>query len=153
MKVGGKLKERLDSIDLRHSGDENNKVLLKTLYVRTRVLNGRFGLPVSKAIAFEIPKDFTTDGASIPRPLWWFINPLSWWILFPAIVHDFVWRFGFVYAYIVDLHTMTVEDELGTIAVSKQEANKIMLEKMQSFFGGFIQRYLVYYALQIGAHL
>ncbi len=36
----------------------------------------------------EIPANFQTDGASVPRLLWWFINPFG--IAFhAAIVHDF----------------------------------------------------------------
>ena len=36
----------------------------------------------------EIPKDFKTDGASVPRGFWWILSPFTEGI-YAAIVHDF----------------------------------------------------------------
>lgn len=37
---------------------------------------------------YGIPAGFVTDGASVPRPLWWFIDPAGE-AFEAAIVHDF----------------------------------------------------------------
>ncbi len=37
----------------------------------------------------RIPKDFQTDGASVPRYLWWIMSPFTEG-LYAALVHDFM---------------------------------------------------------------
>ncbi len=38
-----------------------------------------------------VPEGFVTDGASIPRSLWWLYNPFGPWFK-AAVVHDFLYR-------------------------------------------------------------
>jgi len=38
-----------------------------------------------------IPKGFVFDGASIPRPLWWFLSPVGL-LLIPGLIHDWGYR-------------------------------------------------------------
>ena len=148
MKVGDTFQNVVDEIDLRHSANRNKK-LLKPLDVRTKLFNKRLNLSNDKAIAFQIPDLYTIDGASVPRFLWWWINPLRWWILFAAIVHDWCWREQYIVAFIVDLPTKKIVKKVGILVITHKMGTRIMLEKMEAFFGGFISRYLVYYTLEI----
>ena len=45
-----------------------------------------------------IPQGFVFDGASIPRPLWWFLSPTGI-MLIPGLVHDFAYRYDFLLAF------------------------------------------------------
>jgi hypothetical protein len=42
---------------------------------------------------FHIPKGFIFDGASIPRPLWWFLSPVGL-LLIPGLIHDWGYRYN-----------------------------------------------------------
>jgi hypothetical protein len=44
-----------------------------------------------------IPKGFICDGASIPRPLWALLSPTGL-LLIPGLVHDFAYRFDYLWA-------------------------------------------------------
>ena len=44
-----------------------------------------------------IPKGFEFDGASIPRPFWFFLSPVGL-LLIPGLIHDYGYRFGFLWA-------------------------------------------------------
>ena len=47
-------------------------------------------------ISITIPKGFKTDGASIPRLFWWLgWKPFDNDTLYPAIIHDFLYRWHF----------------------------------------------------------
>lgn len=43
-----------------------------------------------------IPEGFVFDGASIPRPFWWFLSPTGL-LLIPAVIHDFIYKNGFYF--------------------------------------------------------
>jgi len=48
-------------------------------------------------IRIVVPKGFTFDGVSIPRPLHWFLSPTG--VLFiPGLVHDFAYRYDYLWA-------------------------------------------------------
>jgi hypothetical protein len=47
--------------------------------------------PDSPDLHLTVPKGFKTDGASIPRPLWFFIGPpISSDYIVPALCHDYL---------------------------------------------------------------
>jgi hypothetical protein len=47
-------------------------------------------------LTINIPKEFKTDGASIPRIFWWTgWRPFDGDTILPAIVHDFLYRWHF----------------------------------------------------------
>lgn len=148
MKTGDIFQDATEAIELRHTADRN-KVLLHQLDVRTRMFNAVLGLPLNKAVAFQIPDGFRTDGASIPRFLWWFVDPLDWWILFPSIVHDWCWRARYIKAFVMDMDTRLIEREIGYYEMNKHIGNLLMAEKMDSFYGGFVSRNIVYYTLEL----
>jgi hypothetical protein len=56
--------------------------------------NWEYELP-DKRIIF-IPKRFVFDGASIPRPLWGILSPTGL-LLIPGLVHDFGYRFDYIW--------------------------------------------------------
>ena len=60
--------------------DNNDIELTKPLEVRI----GKY--------EFDVPKGFVSDGASIPRFLWWLFTPFSPDTIDAAIPHDFVYR-------------------------------------------------------------
>lgn len=44
-----------------------------------------------------IPKGFVFDGASIPRPLWAVLSPVGL-LLIPGLIHDFAYRYTYLWA-------------------------------------------------------
>ena len=44
-----------------------------------------------------IPKGFVFDGASIPRPLWGILSPTGL-LLIPGLIHDFAYRYDYLWA-------------------------------------------------------
>jgi len=44
-----------------------------------------------------LPKGFTFDGVSIPRPFHWFLSPTGV-LLIPGLVHDFAYRYDYLWA-------------------------------------------------------
>ena len=48
-----------------------------------------------------IPKGFLFDGASIPRPLWGVLSPIGL-LLIPGLIHDFGYRYDYLWAREVD---------------------------------------------------
>lgn len=44
-----------------------------------------------------IPKGFIFDGASVPKPLWFILDPVGL-LLVPGIIHDYAYRYDFVWA-------------------------------------------------------
>lgn len=68
-----------------------------------------------------IPKGYTTNGANIPRVLWWFVPPFKPKCLPAVIVHDFLCDKG-KYALADDLFEkllMEIEDSFKTRAMVK----------------------------------
>ncbi len=43
-----------------------------------------------------LPRGFVFDGASIPRPFWFFLSPVGL-LLIPGLIHDYGYRFGFLW--------------------------------------------------------
>jgi hypothetical protein len=43
-----------------------------------------------------IPREFDFDGASIPRPFWFFLSPVGL-LLIPGLIHDYGYRYGFLW--------------------------------------------------------
>ncbi len=49
-------------------------------------------LESGEKVEIVIPKNFCFDGASIPRPLWAFLNPIGT-LLIPGLIHDYAYRY------------------------------------------------------------
>ena len=58
------------------------------------VQNWEYGLPDGRRVL--IPKGFVFDGASIPRPLWFFLSPTGL-LLIPGLIHDFGYRYDYIW--------------------------------------------------------
>jgi len=65
------------------------KTFEKTLY--------RLEQPL-KLAGVDVPKDFITDGASIPRGLWWLFPPVGRYFK-AAVVHDYLLTSGNYFSY------------------------------------------------------
>jgi hypothetical protein len=65
-------------------------LLLKKLKGRTFELVAPFEYN-GHGIHVELPAGATTDFASIPRVLWWVLDPIGPWAEI-AVVHDFIYR-------------------------------------------------------------
>lgn len=65
-----------------------------------RFKDGMWALAADFVVEFQgevwrVPSGFFTDGASIPRPLWWLCgSPLQVPRLYAAIIHDFIYGGG-----------------------------------------------------------
>ncbi len=80
---------------------------------------------------FIIPRGFKTDLASIPRPLWWFIAPTDWFILVPAVLHDYLYRYTLL---------------------PRKECDRAFLDKMRDFDRRVVvRRYLAWLAVRLFA--
>ncbi len=67
--------------------------LLVWIYdVRKRELAANWEYKLSSGDRIILPKGFRFDGASIPRPLWAFLNP-SGLLLVPGLIHDYGYRY------------------------------------------------------------
>lgn len=152
MKIGDKFIEKKETDRILLSiGSSKNFILEESLHIRVKYFNSFYGLENNKAVAFEIPLKFNTDGVSSPRFIWGLISPISWSILIPAIIHDWIWRNLFIHAFVVDLDTGIIVNDLGIINLTYSDGNNIMLEKMKSFFSGGIKRTIIYWLLSIAS--
>ncbi len=55
---------------------------------------------LGRAFTFIIPKGFIFDGASIPRLFWNMLSP-SGYLFIAGLLHDFIYKYAFVYIYSV----------------------------------------------------
>jgi hypothetical protein len=66
-----------------------------------------------------IPKDFISDGASIPRLLSWLLSPTG--LLFiPGLIHDFGYRFDYIW----------IRDENGKLCQDKRNSGQKYWDKL-----------------------
>ena len=49
-----------------------------------------------KGVRLFIPKGFIFDGASIPRPFWWILEPTGL-LLIPSIFHDYAYQHDYLW--------------------------------------------------------
>jgi hypothetical protein len=59
-----------------------------------------------------IPKGFVFDGASIPRPLWGLLSPTGL-LLIPGLVHDFGYRYDYLWALDSEGHVYKYKEKSG----------------------------------------
>lgn len=77
----------------------------------------QFTLPDGARII--IPKGFIFDGTSVPRPLWSLMSPTDL-LLIPSLVHDFAYRYDYLWAY----------SEVGGIIKYKEGAGRHYWDKL-----------------------
>lgn len=84
-----------------------------------------------------VPEGFTTDFASVPRPVWSYISPEDPVILFPSVVHD---------------HLYTVRGALPNLpqALSRLACDNILREAMLACGARPTQAWVVYQAVRLG---
>ncbi len=107
---------------------------LYVLEAEFRYESDAFGLIV-------VPKGFTTDFASIPRPAFWYIDPEDPQILFPSVVHDYLYtRRG-------DL------DRGSNLILSRKACDSCLREGMLSSGARRAQALVVFLAVRMGGGL
>jgi len=90
-----------------------------------------------------VPKGFVTDGASIPRYLWWICgDPMAVPRIYAAIVHD--WLYGG--AGTVEYRTQ--DGELVRMDYTRQEADEIYRDYQIALGIRKFKAYTEYYALR-----
>ena len=106
---------KLQPLPITKKGEPRRWLLLEDW---TCHILGRYNL-------FVIPAGFIFDGASIPRLFWGILSPTGYLFL-AGLIHDFVYKYGFLYTYAV-----MVDGELGPIykeTMLDQKAADIIFE-------------------------
>jgi hypothetical protein len=93
---------------------------------RHAVLVEDYTIKVNDAI-FTLKKGFDTDGASIPRFLWWFCNPWDSQVICGALVHDA----GY-----------------WSKSISRETADAVFYAIMKEYGASFPKRFTIYLAVR-----
>lgn len=83
-----------------------------------------------------VPSGYVTDFASIPGPLLWFMDDDAPGILYPSVVHDYLYTLGGVLP--------------NGKTYSRKQADLVLREAMESCGAGAFKRSTVYRAVRIG---
>jgi hypothetical protein len=85
----------------------------------------------------EVPVGFVTDGASVPRFLWWFLPPWGKYSR-PAVIHDYL--------------CVQIEKDTPHIQAStREQADAIFFEAMGVTGVGRIKKWILWIGVRIGA--
>jgi len=66
-----------------------NTLSVDTINNRTWQLTKSLSYTSKAGVTITVPEGFTTDLASVPRLLWWFMSP--WDVARAAVIHDFMY--------------------------------------------------------------
>jgi hypothetical protein len=80
-----------------------------------------------RGIPITLPKGFTTDGASIPRFLWWFGRPFDEDTLLASYTHDYLYHRTEMPRLIADLIFLDMMKENGVSFVKRWTYFKAVL--------------------------
>lgn len=140
-----------DNVELRFMAESKEEVLLKDLWIRTKVFNEKLKLKSYEYFVFKIPKGVVTDGASIPKALWIFINPFDNRILVPSQPHDYLYHLKDkkIKGYKFNKSENKITDEELEVEYTRKEADQLIREKMKSYGGGPFLRFCVYWAVRL----
>lgn len=86
----------------------------------------------------DVPQNFTTDFASIPRWVWSYISPEDPVILFPSVIHDYLY---------------TRKGDLGPesrVVFNRQQADEVLRQAMLICGARATQALVVYNAVRFG---
>lgn len=79
----------------------------------------------------HVPAGFRTDGASIPRPLWWIWPPFGGWWNQAAALHDYLYRTKF-------------KD------IERAVADVLLLDAMTPLHVATVSRWCIYLGVRLG---
>lgn len=96
-----------------------------------------------------IPEGFTTDFASIPKPLWNILPPNGCAYDRAAVVHDFLYRGGFITEFLPGEFELEPEIEVHHDP-TRAEADSILNEAMTISGVGRLKRWLIYSGVRVG---
>lgn len=86
----------------------------------------------------DVPQNFTTDFASIPRPVYSYISPEDPVILFPSVIHDYLY---------------TRKGDLGPesrVVFNRKQADEVLRQAMLICGARATQAFVVYNAVRLG---
>lgn len=69
-------------------GDVDARWLHENGQDRRMELNRRFTFTDAQGVEWDAPKGSVVDGASIPRPLWWLVDPFVGDYRYASVIHD-----------------------------------------------------------------
>ena len=120
---------------------------LKTLIMYTRrwEVAEKYRLSVPGHPTIVIPAGFIFDGASIPKPLRWFLSPVGI-LLIPSLVHGFGYRYNYLLCKAGDTHEWHMRD------AGKAELDLLFLEIANHANGLPILNKLAYLAVKYFGH-
>lgn len=95
-----------------------------------------FTVVVPEVGRITVPAGFVTDFASIPRLVWAWLSPEDPVVLFPSIVHDY-------------LYSIKGEIE-GSPAISRERADQVLRDAMIACGARSSQAWVVYHAVRVG---
>lgn len=81
--------------------------------VRTWKLAENWEYDLDENTRIVIPKGFIFDGASIPRPLWFMLSPIGL-LLIQGLIHDFGYRYTYLWKKQGDKYVKIYEGECRT---------------------------------------
>lgn len=99
----------------------------------------RYHSPSLGGFTVTCPKGLITDFASIPRPLWWWMDPEDPRILYPSLIHDGLYTKGADAAY-----------EDTPVLITQRRADLILIEAMEYVGATAFDRALVYAGVRLG---
>lgn len=122
------------------------------LWIKSKALAQELHIDLGPAeyIAFCID-DFYTDLASIPRFLWPIVSPYDYYMLVPAIAHDYLYRKKTITLYIYNSDSGNML-QLGQRFIPQKAADRLIKEKMADFGAGVVKRNAVYATLRLVGH-
>ena len=100
-------------LDLRKKDGRNMELLSDLIYEGSEKIT--------------VPTGFVTDGASVPKPVWWFCSPFAGNHLKPAVLHDY----------------------LCVLERDQRETDLLFLEVMRVNGVGWFKRVMMYQAVKM----
>jgi len=87
-----------------------------------------------------IPKGFVSDGASIPKALWWYASPYDPGVREAAIIHDYFYR--------TPNARLISNDCVKEVRVTRAMADDIFLQKLKDGGIRYTKRYAMYWTVR-----
>jgi hypothetical protein len=120
-----------DALDVRPLDDGKNWLVLEDFYYDSDILCAGLRMGDSWGSRICVPKGFTTDFASIPRPLWNIVGgPADGKYRKIAVVHDYLYR--------------------TKMLATRYQADQVLLEGMKFSGCSWWERTVIYSGVRVG---
>ena len=115
---------------------KNRTVLMRILVwlfeVRVWQLEEDWYFKLKEGPELVVPKDFTFDGASVPRPFWFLLSPVGL-LLVPGLIHDFGYKYQLLWQ----------KDETGRLKAYKMGAERKCFDRLFRIVGKQVNGFAV----------